>query len=260
MSKRARTSSQADIEQPFFFDVGAAYTIVMSSARLLSGDAPNLNGISAIAGDDYSDFWTELYGIWQLRPFWRIMHLILMLRHRPEEAHYGAFLHSLLVPECADEPRAVPGSINKTTLSKSIAQTRRALNAARAARVRRQEQPEEAGEQQDPGQSSTQGFGAQRPGWMDDMMTQLTERMQSVLRPTHEMVSDISCRLTTLEQKVMDMDSGWKKEIAAVQEAMRKAATSAELFALTQRVVHIEEHLSQIRDVLKITDDDDDDL
>ncbi|KAB1213501.1 hypothetical protein CJ030_MR5G003429 [Morella rubra] len=45
------------------------------------------------------------------------------------------------------------------------------------------------------------GFGAQRPGWMDDMMMQLTERMQSVLRPTHKMVSDISCRLTTLEQK-----------------------------------------------------------
>ncbi|KAB1201716.1 hypothetical protein CJ030_MR0G000129 [Morella rubra] len=66
--------------------------------------------------------------------------------------------------------------------------------------------------------------------------------------------------LTTLEQKVMDMDSGWKKEIAAVQEAMRKAATNADLFALTQQVVHIEEHLSQFRDVLKITDDDDDDL
>ncbi|KAB1202142.1 hypothetical protein CJ030_MR8G020220 [Morella rubra] len=71
----------------------------------------------------------------------------------------------------------------------------------------------------------------------------LTERMQSVLRSTHEMVSDISCRLTTLEQKVMDMDmdSRWKKEIAAVQEAMRKAVTNVELFALTQGVVHIEE-------------------
>ncbi|KAB1219512.1 hypothetical protein CJ030_MR3G012308 [Morella rubra] len=91
-------------------------------------------------------------------------------------------------------------------------------------------------------------------------MTQLTEWMQSVLRPTHEMVSDISCRLTTLEQKVMDMDSGWKKEIAAVQEAMRKVATGVELFALTQRVVYIEEHLSQIHDVLKISDDNDDDL
>ncbi|KAB1212635.1 hypothetical protein CJ030_MR5G009677 [Morella rubra] len=138
------------------------------------------------------------------------------------------FLHSLLVPEGADEPRAIPvGSINKTTLSKSIAQTRQALNAARAARVRQQEQP---------------------------------EKMQSVLRPTHEMVSDISCRLITLEQKVMDMDSGWKKEIAVVQEAMRKTETSANLFALTQQVVHIEEHLSQIRDVLTITNDDNDDL
>ncbi|KAB1217450.1 hypothetical protein CJ030_MR4G018353 [Morella rubra] len=144
------------------------------------------------------------------------------------------FLHSLLVLKGADEPRAVPvGFINKTTLSKSIAQTRQALNVAQATRVRRKEQPEEVGEQQNVGQSSTQGFGAQRPGWMDDMMTQLIEQMQSVLRPTHEMVSDISCRLTTLEQKVMDMDSGWKKEIAAVQKAMRKVATSADLFALT---------------------------
>ncbi|KAB1223303.1 hypothetical protein CJ030_MR2G024661 [Morella rubra] len=97
------------------------------------------------------------------------------------------------------------------------------------------------------------GIWGTATGWMDDMMTQLTERMQSVLQPTNEMVNDISCWLTTLEQKVMDMDSGWKKEIAAVQEAMRKAATSAELFALTQRVVHI-------CDILKITNDDDYDL
>ncbi|KAB1200233.1 hypothetical protein CJ030_MR0G007797 [Morella rubra] len=169
------------------------------------------------------------------------------------------FLHAMLVPEGADELRAVPlRSINKTTLSKSIAQTGRALNAARAAKVRRQEQPEEAMEEQDPGQSSTQGFGAQRLGWLDDMMTQLTERMQLVLRPTHEMVSDISGWLTTLEHKVVDMDSGLKKEVATVQEAMKRVATSALLFALNQWVVLIEEHFRQIHDVLKITDDDDD--
>ncbi|KAB1202655.1 hypothetical protein CJ030_MR8G020275 [Morella rubra] len=43
------------------------------------------------------------------------------------------FLHNLMVPEGADEPRAFPlGSINKTTLSKSMAKTRRVLSAARA--------------------------------------------------------------------------------------------------------------------------------
>ncbi|KAB1220020.1 hypothetical protein CJ030_MR3G018310 [Morella rubra] len=61
----------------------------------------------------------------------------------------------------------------------------------------------------------------------------LTERMQSMMRPTHEMVSDISGRLTTLEHKVMNMDFERKKEVAMVQEAMKRVATSAELFALT---------------------------
>ncbi|KAB1226383.1 hypothetical protein CJ030_MR1G015959 [Morella rubra] len=46
----------------------------------------------------------------------------------PHEILLTQFLHALLVPEGANEPRAVPlGSINKTTLSKSMAQTRRAL-------------------------------------------------------------------------------------------------------------------------------------
>ncbi|KAB1221410.1 hypothetical protein CJ030_MR2G013134 [Morella rubra] len=135
------------------------------------------------------------------------------------------FLHAMMVPESGDEPRALPlGSINKTTLSKSIAQTRRALQAARVARVRRQEQPEEAMEGEDPGQSSTQGLGAQRPSWMD---------------------------------KGRDMDVGWKKEVAALKEVLKGVATGAELFPLTERVVLIEEHLRHVRHVLKLTDDDD---
>ncbi|KAB1207607.1 hypothetical protein CJ030_MR7G022909 [Morella rubra] len=103
------------------------------------------------------------------------------------------FLHAMLVPEGADEPRAIPlGSINKTTLSKSIAQTRRALNAARvlelddrsslrrqwSSRILDRARPRDLGHND-------------RVGWMT-MMTQLTEWMQSVLLPTHEMVSDIS--------------------------------------------------------------------
>ncbi|KAB1225196.1 hypothetical protein CJ030_MR1G016590 [Morella rubra] len=117
------------------------------------------------------------------------------------------FLHAMMVPESGDEPRALPlGSINKTTLSKSIAQTRQALQVARVA------------------------------------------------RPTHCMVSDISCRLTALEQKVADMDVGWKKEVATLKAVLKGVATCAELFPLTEQVVLIEEHL---RHVLKLTDDDD---
>ncbi|KAB1223275.1 hypothetical protein CJ030_MR2G002410 [Morella rubra] len=48
------------------------------------------------------------------------------------------FLHALMVPEGADEPKAVPlGAINKTTLLKSLAQTLQALNVAWVVRVRR---------------------------------------------------------------------------------------------------------------------------
>ncbi|KAB1226414.1 hypothetical protein CJ030_MR1G014121 [Morella rubra] len=49
----------------------------------------------------------------------------------PHEILLTQFLHVLLVPKGANEQRAVPlGSINKTTLSKAMAQTRRALHAA----------------------------------------------------------------------------------------------------------------------------------
>ncbi|KAB1227466.1 hypothetical protein CJ030_MR1G023798 [Morella rubra] len=82
--------------------------------------------------------------------------------------------------------------------------------------------------------------------------------MESVLQPTHCMVSDISRRLTALEQKVADMDVGWKKEVAVLKEVLKGVATGAELFPLTERVVLIEEHLRHVRQVLKLTDDDDD--
>ncbi|KAB1216535.1 hypothetical protein CJ030_MR4G023052 [Morella rubra] len=73
------------------------------------------------------------------------------------------------------------------------------------------------------------------------------------------MVSDISGWLTSLEQKVTDMDAGWKKEVAALKEVLKGVATSTELFPLTQRVVLIEEHFRRVRDVLKLTSDDDGD-
>ncbi|KAB1201635.1 hypothetical protein CJ030_MR0G002163 [Morella rubra] len=81
------------------------------------------------------------------------------------------FLHNLMVPEGADEPRELPlGSINKTTLSKSMAQTRRVLGAAWAARARREE-PAQGTEEQDPGQGSSQGLEGQQPSWVASMMT-----------------------------------------------------------------------------------------
>ncbi|KAB1206373.1 hypothetical protein CJ030_MR7G018896 [Morella rubra] len=100
-------------------------------------------------------------------------------------------------------------------------------------------------EGEDPGQSSTQGLGAQRPSWMDSMMTELSQRMESVLQPIHCIVNDISPHLTTLEQNVAHMDIGWKKEVAALKEVLKGVATSAELFPLTERVVLIKEHLRQ---------------
>ena len=90
-------------------------------------------------------------------------------------------------------------------------------------------------------------------------MTQLTERMQLVLQPTHSMVSDISGHLIALEQNVADMDAGWKKEVAALKEVLKGVATTAELFPLTQQVVLIEEHLRRVREVLKLTSDNDGD-
>ncbi|KAB1226512.1 hypothetical protein CJ030_MR1G018142 [Morella rubra] len=77
--------------------------------------------------------------------------------------------------------------------------------------------------------------------------------------PTHSMVSDISGHLIALEQNVADMDAGWKKEVAALKEVLKGVATSAELFPLTQRVVLIEEHLRRVREVLKLTSDNDGD-
>ncbi|KAB1209572.1 hypothetical protein CJ030_MR6G020519 [Morella rubra] len=252
MSKRARTSSQADDEQSSArtLTVEQHTTIIMSRSIVVERD---------IKLADFNDLTFEgqtlpevveglgiLYGTRAAASFLGIMHLILCSsidpkKHTTELSYSRAeflylavvrglpvdiasyiylsiraealktdatislphgilltqFLHAMMVPESGDEPRALPlGSINKTTLSKSIAQTRRALQAARVARVRRQEQPEEAMEGEDPGQSSTQGLGAQRPSWMDSMMTELSQRMESVLQPTHCMVSDISRRLT----------------------------------------------------------------
>ncbi|KAB1206644.1 hypothetical protein CJ030_MR7G001542 [Morella rubra] len=155
------------------------------------------------------------------------------------------FLHNLMVPEGADELRALPlGSINKTTLSKSMAQTRRVLGAARVARARRE----------DPGQGSSQGLEGQR-SWVASMMTELTEQMRAVMQPTDEMVGNISSRLSALELKVVSMDTELKKQVSEVQLALKSVATNAELVALTEWVVLLEEHMSVVRAVLHLSVD-----
>ncbi|KAB1220037.1 hypothetical protein CJ030_MR3G001926 [Morella rubra] len=108
------------------------------------------------------------------------------------------FLHNLILPEGADEPRALPlGSINKTTLSKS----------------------------------------------MDECW------------PTHEMVGSISSWLAALELKVVSMDVELKKQVFEVQLALKGIATSAELVALTERVVLLEERMSDVWAILHLSDD-----
>ncbi|KAB1215870.1 hypothetical protein CJ030_MR4G010973 [Morella rubra] len=59
--------------------------------------------------------------------------------------------------------------------------------------------------------------------------------------------------------EVADMDVGWKKKIAVLKEVLKGMATSAELFPLTQWIVLIEKHLRRVRNVLKLTSDDDGD-
>ncbi|KAB1206161.1 hypothetical protein CJ030_MR7G014306 [Morella rubra] len=155
----------------------------------------------------------------------------------------------------ADEPRALPlGSINKTTLSKLMAQTRRVLGAAQAARAGREELAQGT-EEQDPGQGSSQGLKGQWPSWVAFMMTELTVQMRAVMQPTNEMVGNISSRLVALELKVMSMDAELKKQVSEVQLALEGVATSAKLVALTERVVLLEEHMSNVWAVLHLSDD-----
>ncbi|KAB1215855.1 hypothetical protein CJ030_MR4G010931 [Morella rubra] len=67
------------------------------------------------------------------------------------------------------------------------------------------------------------------------------------MQPTHEMMGNISSRLAALELKVVSMDAELKKQVSEVQLALKGVATSAELVALTKRVVLLEEHMSDVR-------------
>lgn len=89
------------------------------------------------------------------------------------------------------------------------------------------------------------------------MLTELIGQMQTVMRLTHEVVGDISTRLGALESKVESVDVERKKEVAEVQLVLKDMATSAELVALMKQVVLLEVHMRHVREVLHLTNDED---
>ncbi|KAB1212638.1 hypothetical protein CJ030_MR5G009680 [Morella rubra] len=143
-----------------------------------------------------------------------------MLHHRPKEAYDGPVLWLSRV--------IVPG------------------------RSRRQEQPEG----QDPPQSSTQGLRTEQQSWAADVMMELTEQMRSIMLPTDQMGSDICAWLTALESKVGQLDLEWRREVAAVWSDLTSMVSGAQLHALTERVVLIEEHMCRVQDALELAEDE----
>ncbi|KAB1221383.1 hypothetical protein CJ030_MR2G013107 [Morella rubra] len=83
----------------------------------------------------------------------------------------------------------------------------------------------------------------------------LTQFLHTML-PTHEMVGDISSRLTAFKCTVKSMDNEWKKEVAAVQSVLKGMAMSAKLLSLTEQVVLLKEHMRQVHEVLQLADDE----
>lgn len=71
-----------------------------------------------------------------------------------------------------------------------------------------------------------------------DMMTKLTEWMQSVMLPTHQIASDISARLTALDGNVGQLDLEWRKEVAEARSVLTSLASGAQLHALIDRGAH----------------------
>ncbi|KAB1226381.1 hypothetical protein CJ030_MR1G015961 [Morella rubra] len=85
----------------------------------------------------------------------------------------------------------------------------------------------------------------------------LHDKGKSIMaKPTHQMLSDITARLTALESKVGQLDFDWKKEVAAIRLALKDVASGAQLHALNERVVLIEEHMRRVCDVLQLTDEE----
>ncbi|KAB1212242.1 hypothetical protein CJ030_MR5G025010 [Morella rubra] len=123
-----------------------------------------------------------------------------MLHHRPEKAHQCVRAEA----QKTDAQILLPYGVLLTQFLYNL-MTQQVLGAARAARARREE-PAQGTEEQDLGQSSSQGLEGQRPSWVVSMMTELTEQMRAVMQPTHEMVGNISSRLSALELKVVSME------------------------------------------------------
>ncbi|KAB1203009.1 hypothetical protein CJ030_MR8G024570 [Morella rubra] len=69
-----------------------------------------------------------------------------------------------------------------------------------------------------------------------------TYPLRQINKATHQMLSDIIAWLPTLESMVGQLDSKWKKEVAAIRLALKDVTSGAQLHALTELVVLIEEH------------------
>ncbi|KAB1226622.1 hypothetical protein CJ030_MR1G027495 [Morella rubra] len=63
-------------------------------------------------------------------------------------------------------------------------------------------------------------------------------------------------KLTTLEDKVDHLNFEWKKEVAAIQSDLRSMASRAQLHALTEWVLLIEEHMARVRETLLLAGDE----
>ncbi|KAB1220446.1 hypothetical protein CJ030_MR3G009906 [Morella rubra] len=94
----------------------------------------------------------------------------------------------------------------------------------------------------------------QRTGYASKNLVR--EFYASILRVRDlEKPSNISSRLAALELKVVCMDAELKKQVSEVQLALKGVTTNAELVALTERVVLLEEHMSDVWAVLHLFDD-----
>lgn len=167
------------------------------------------------------------------------------------------FLHVMLIPKCAEELKGHPLMlVNKTTLSRSMAQTHR--QQVRAVALRRQEQPPqfELGQSQlelDLGTSDeVTNMGRSLGG---GLKIELSATVPVVMHPTLQVLSDISDQLTALETKVNKQDSQWKKEVESVRSYLKVVATLKQLQALMRRVEDMEKYMKKIRDVLALMDE-----
>ncbi|KAB1206714.1 hypothetical protein CJ030_MR7G013539 [Morella rubra] len=73
--------------------------------------------------------------------------------------------------------------------------------------------------------------------------------------PTHQVLSDISDRLTALEKKVDEQKTQLRREVEFVQSDLKAMETLKQLQAPMRRGGDMEEHMKKVSDVLAISDE-----